>query len=78
MGGFDNPLVIPGRHSEGSNFLFCDGHAKWSRGDAVSPGRNAPGASAAAFAPGGASNAVGTGNLTGPGGIRFAYTFSLE
>lgn len=78
MGGFINSLVIPGRHNDGSNFVFCDGHAKWFKGEAVSPGRNAPNNSAPAFAPGGAGNAAGTGNMTGPGGIRFAATFSLE
>jgi prepilin-type processing-associated H-X9-DG protein len=26
------------RHTEGSNFLMCDGHAKWLRGSAVSSG----------------------------------------
>ncbi|HEX8552334.1 MAG TPA: DUF1559 domain-containing protein [Abditibacteriaceae bacterium] len=29
------------RHLEGSNFLFADGHVKWLKGRAVSPGRNA-------------------------------------
>jgi len=27
-----------GRHSKGSNYLLCDGHAKWLMGDAVSTG----------------------------------------
>lgn len=27
-----------GIHSDGSNFLLGDGHAKWMRGPAVSPG----------------------------------------
>ena len=27
-----------GRHSNGSNFLFCDGHVKWLRGSQVSTG----------------------------------------
>jgi prepilin-type N-terminal cleavage/methylation domain-containing protein/prepilin-type processing-associated H-X9-DG protein len=30
-----------GRHSEGSNFLLCDGHAKWSLGAKISSGLNA-------------------------------------
>ncbi len=29
-----------GRHSDGSNFLLCDGHVKWLRGTSVSPGLN--------------------------------------
>ena len=27
-----------GRHTDGSNFLLADGHAKWMRGSAVAPG----------------------------------------
>ncbi len=27
-----------GRHSDGSNYLFMDGHVKWLRADSVSPG----------------------------------------
>jgi len=30
-----------GRHTNGSNFLLCDGHAKWYRGGSVSSGFNA-------------------------------------
>ncbi|MGI4790595.1 MAG: DUF1559 domain-containing protein [Janthinobacterium lividum] len=30
--------VVAGRHTEGSNFVLCDGHAKWYRPIAVSPG----------------------------------------
>ena len=31
-------LSPTGRHSDGSNFLFCDGHVKWLRGSQVSTG----------------------------------------
>ena len=31
-------LAPTGRHSDGSNFLFCDGHVKWLRGSQVSTG----------------------------------------
>jgi prepilin-type N-terminal cleavage/methylation domain-containing protein/prepilin-type processing-associated H-X9-DG protein len=47
MGGWNPPPVETayrmkdGRHSNGSNFFFVDGHAKWFRGAAVSPGFNA-------------------------------------
>jgi len=34
-----------GRHTDGSNFLLSDGHVKWLRGSAVSPGNNPPGSS---------------------------------
>ena len=35
---------IHGRHTEGSNFVFADGHAKWMRGENVSAGKDYPGA----------------------------------
>jgi len=31
-------LASTGRHSDGSNFLLCDGHVKWLRGSQVSTG----------------------------------------
>ncbi|MGI4792464.1 MAG: DUF1559 domain-containing protein [Janthinobacterium lividum] len=34
-------LDTTGRHSDGSNFLMADGHAKWLRGSAVSSGFSA-------------------------------------
>jgi prepilin-type N-terminal cleavage/methylation domain-containing protein/prepilin-type processing-associated H-X9-DG protein len=35
--------VLPvGRHTGGSNFLLCDGHAKWYHPSAVSPGWDIP------------------------------------
>ena len=36
LGGYY--LSPTGRHSDGSNFLFCDGHVKWLRGSQVSTG----------------------------------------
>ena len=36
LGGYY--LAPTGRHSDGSNFLFCDGHVKWLRGSQVSTG----------------------------------------
>ena len=36
---FDNKPA--GRHSDGSDFLLADGHVKWLRGAAISPGPNA-------------------------------------
>jgi len=34
------PTVATARHSNGSNFALCDGHAKWYQGSGVSAGRN--------------------------------------
>ncbi|MGI4789470.1 MAG: H-X9-DG-CTERM domain-containing protein [Janthinobacterium lividum] len=78
-GPFGNPLVpinpasasVPrtGRHTDGSNYLFCDGHVKWLRGTQVSNGN-------AASAPGDAPTscrAAGTANLSASG---MAATFS--
>jgi prepilin-type N-terminal cleavage/methylation domain-containing protein/prepilin-type processing-associated H-X9-DG protein len=61
-----NTTLWPGRHLDGSNFLFADGHVKWLKGSAVSSGD--PSASAAAVQ--GASTAAGTGDAT------YAVTFS--
>ncbi|MGI4791476.1 MAG: DUF1559 domain-containing protein [Janthinobacterium lividum] len=65
-----------GIHTDGSNFLAADGHVKWLRGVAVSPGRSAAAAtSAQATDPAGTyganTNAAGTGNLG-----NFNLTFS--
>ncbi len=52
---------LTGRHTDGSNFLAADGHVKWLRGVAVSPGHTA---AAATDAQGKSANlAAGTGNL---------------
>jgi prepilin-type N-terminal cleavage/methylation domain-containing protein/prepilin-type processing-associated H-X9-DG protein len=50
-----------GRHLEGSNFLYCDGHVKWLKGEQVSPGRNAATEASAAAGSGGTATAAGTG-----------------
>jgi prepilin-type processing-associated H-X9-DG protein len=75
MGGYPSgPFSGPARHAGGSNFLACDGHAKWLRAGAVSPGRTAGSPNLSqrqAFA-------AGTGNMSGPGGAKYALTFSLE
>jgi len=34
-------LALTGSHSDGSNFLFCDGHVKWLQGQNVSTGFDA-------------------------------------
>ena len=71
---------LTGRHTDGSNFLAADGHVKWLRGSAVSPGFAALSATSAqaadATGPYGANkNAAGTGALNA-NGANFAMTFS--
>jgi prepilin-type processing-associated H-X9-DG protein len=42
LGGLTTASKNPtGRHTDGSNFLFADGHVKWLRGSAISPGYDA-------------------------------------
>ena len=65
MGGFvkSEYLAATGRHTDGSNYLMADGHAKWLRADSVCPGTPAPTPSSAIAAFNGWS-ACGTSNLT--------------
>ncbi len=75
-----NYTGLTGIHTDGSNFLACDGHVKWLRGPAVSPGRTAATAtSVQATDPAGVyaanTNAAGTGALTA-NGANYALTFS--
>ncbi len=62
-----------GRHTDGSNFLMNDGHVKWFRGAAVSPGLAAPTATSTQSGNNGPYNADGTGAL---GTTGRAVTFS--
>ena len=62
---------LTGIHTDGSNFLAADGHVKWLRGAAVSPGTPANVSTDAQGATNGGYSAAGTGNLT-----SFALTFS--
>ncbi|MCW3062124.1 MAG: prepilin-type N-terminal cleavage/methylation domain [Capsulimonas sp.] len=61
-----------GRHTDGSNFLMCDGHVKWFRGSSVSSGFNAANPSdAQQFGDdGSAAAAAGTDNS------QYAVTYS--
>ena len=66
-----------GRHTDGSNFLAADGHVKWLRGAAVSPGGVAASATDAQNASPSGNNAAGTGNLIIPGSTSsYTLTFS--
>jgi prepilin-type N-terminal cleavage/methylation domain-containing protein/prepilin-type processing-associated H-X9-DG protein len=57
------------RHTEGSNFLALDGHAKWLRGTAVSPGLNAA-------TPTDTEQTGGYGAAAGTGNSSYVMTFS--
>lgn len=71
------------RHTDGANYMFADGHAKWLRGIAVSAGSNAASASPpvqdttnATFTGGNAASADYGGNGLYSGG-GFAATYSV-
>ena len=66
-----------GRHSEGSNYLFVDGHSKWLKGRQVSPGYNAATETSAQTAGGSGSTAAGTSG-TFPNGSAISATFSVN
>ncbi|BDI30969.1 hypothetical protein CCAX7_30200 [Capsulimonas corticalis] len=61
-----------GRHTDGSNFLMCDGHVKWLKGGSVSSGFNAPSSTSdQGFGDdGSAASAAGTDNA------NYAVTYS--
>lgn len=70
-------LSAKGRHTEGSNYLFVDGHAKWMRGSAVSPGYNAASETSVQGTGGDGSTAAGTSGKF-PDGTTPAATFSVN
>ena len=80
LGQFTSPA---GRHNGGSNFVMCDGHAKYLRPEQVSPGANAA-TSASKQVNDGASNGSTTGIAAGSGGTfadgvtQPVATFSLN
>ena len=69
MGGITPSLAAQnftgttGRHTDGSNFLATDGHVKWLRGIAISPGAAASSPTVAQGADTSGRNAAGTGKL---------------
>ena len=68
-----------GIHSDGSNYLACDGHAKWMRGAGVSGGANAPTAASAEVHNTTNGTAAGTNSMTqdaANGGGKVGLTFS--
>jgi len=66
-------------HTEGSNWLACDGHVKWLRGAQISNGVNAFNSSE--NEPGhpgwGSHPAAGSSNMTGDNGSKYSMTFSI-
>ena len=66
-----------GRHSQGSNFIFCDGHVKWMKGSMVSAGENATEPSFAEKTDPTTSpqyiNAAGTGSLSATESATFSF-----
>ena len=80
MGGV-TPNAKPGRHSEGSNYLLLDGHVKWYRPIAVSPGSVALAEdclqSGAGSQPADCSADPG-GMSAGTGNSQFAITYSTR
>ena len=90
LGGFDcsadvhgpggtNFLSKTGPHTDGSNFMMCDGHVKWLRGSSVSGGSNAIAEDCVqgGGAPADCTTTVDT-MAEGTGGSRFAVTFSTK
>jgi prepilin-type N-terminal cleavage/methylation domain-containing protein/prepilin-type processing-associated H-X9-DG protein len=75
-GGFAAPT---GRHTDGSNYLFCDGHVKWLRGAQVSPGSVALAEDCAqgGGSPTDCSTTVGS-MAAGTANGQFAATFSTR
>ncbi len=75
--GFES---LTGRHTAGSNYLLCDGHAKWLRGASVSGGYNAPAQDCNQNATPSVADCTttpsGSGMAAGTGSGQFAATFS--
>jgi prepilin-type processing-associated H-X9-DG protein len=71
---------MTGRHVGGSNYLFCDGHAKWLQGAQVSNGygnndSNCP-QDSSDLSSGGTCNNVGQVQAAGTSSSTFAGTMS--
>jgi prepilin-type N-terminal cleavage/methylation domain-containing protein/prepilin-type processing-associated H-X9-DG protein len=66
-------------HNGGSNWLACDGHAKWLKGGAISNGTNASGPDDPAHPTWGSLPAAGSNNLADDTGTKkYALTFSVN
>ncbi len=65
---------VPPYHTDGANYLAADGHVKWLRPSAVSPGQS--GSQNASQDPAWYGTAAGVNNLNSPQG-NFTLTFNL-
>jgi prepilin-type N-terminal cleavage/methylation domain-containing protein/prepilin-type processing-associated H-X9-DG protein len=75
-GSCGNFAALTGRHTDGSNYLLCDGHVKWLRGDQVSPGVSASTPNDIQMANVSPYNAAGTNVSANVNGGTLAATFS--
>jgi prepilin-type N-terminal cleavage/methylation domain-containing protein/prepilin-type processing-associated H-X9-DG protein len=67
------------RHFDGANYLMCDGHVKWFKGSAVSPGSVAFSESCnQGGSPATADCATQAGMAAGTANSNFAVTFSVK
>ena len=74
--GFDS---LTGLHTDGSNYVLCDGHVKWSRGSGVSGGSNALAEDCNQNStPTVADCPAKNGMASGTGSSQFAITFSTR
>jgi prepilin-type N-terminal cleavage/methylation domain-containing protein/prepilin-type processing-associated H-X9-DG protein len=79
LGNYPNAAAKPPRHFDGANYLMCDGHVKWFRGSAVSPGSVALSESCNQNGnPTTADCAANAGMAAGTGNSAFAVTFSTR
>jgi prepilin-type processing-associated H-X9-DG protein len=69
---YDPANTYQGRHTGGANYWLADGHAKFLRGNAVSPGANAGSSSMTQMMMNGLVDASGTGSN------QFSVTFSTD
>ncbi len=75
LGGLaTSSLNLTGRHTDGANYLLTDGHVKYLKGAAVSPGYNA--ATSTGYQNQTANYAAGTSGALTSGGTMPAATFS--
>ncbi|BDI31192.1 hypothetical protein CCAX7_32430 [Capsulimonas corticalis] len=76
---YEGFTALTGLHTDGSNYMMCDGHIKWYRGSQVSGGSNAIAADCqqGGGAPSDCTTTVQT-MAEGTEGSRFAVTFSTQ